>query len=182
MIAMEKLIPFLLIVFGLAGCTTMTADRYSVSMDVNQALKQYEGAGIHLASLLPPEKYDPNCRGTTPIKMIDGVSLPEFIQGAFNDEFKLAGIYDGQSGAPLSGKMDRIAFSSFYEEANGWWDMAITLTAPNGKSLSVENRYNFKSEYDGRIACEKTAQTLVPAVQDLIEKTVTDPEFSLLFK
>ena len=96
--------------------------------------------------------------------------------------YNVADIYDEHNGTQLSGKVNKIDFSSASGITNGWWDLAITLHSPNGKSLSVESRYNFKSGFDAITACNQTAQALGAAVQDLIEKTVKDPEFGALLK
>jgi hypothetical protein len=103
-----------------------------------------------------------------PIQAMDGLTIPQFIQKAFNDEFKFANVYDNQRGMKLTGKVDKIEFSSSAGLTNGWWDLAITLQSPNGRTLRVENRYNFKSGFDAATACNQTAQALGAAVQDLI--------------
>lgn len=165
----------------MAGCSTMTPARYSVSMDNNQALKTYQGSTMQLASLEAADKYDANCRLMGPIQATDNMTIPQFVQKAFNDEFKFADVY-GESGAKLTGTLDRIAFSSTAGLTGGWWDLAITLKSSNGKSLNAQNRYEFKSGFDAITACNQTAQALAPAVQDLIKKTVTDPQFQELLK
>src|SRR4249919_1848489 len=165
----------------MAGCSTMTPARYSVSMDNNQALKAYQGATMQLASVTAPGKYDANCRLMGPIQATDNMTIPQFVQKAFNDEFKFAGVY-ADSGTTLNGTLDRIAFSSTTGLTGGWWDLSITLNSSNGKSLKAENRYAFKSGFDAITACNQTAQALAPAVQDLIKKAVSDPQFGELLR
>lgn len=111
-----------------------------------------------------------------PIQASDGMTIPQFIQKAFNDEFKFANVY-AEDGAQLTGSLTTISFSSTSGLTNGWWDLALTLTSAHGKSLGVESRYEFKSGFDAITACNQTAQALGPAVQDLIKKTVSDPNF-----
>lgn len=179
---MKKLSLALLgIVLVLPGCSTMTPARYSMSVDNNMALKHYEGSTMDFASLSAPAEYDANCRLMGPIRASDNQTIPEFIRKAFNDEFKFAGVY-GENSAQLSGHMDKIAFSSSSGLTNGWWDLALTVNSSNGQSMSVENKYNFKSGFDAITACNQTAQALGPAVQDLIKKTVTDPRFKMLLQ
>lgn len=157
----------------------MTPARYSVSVDNNQILKQYTGKHVELASLGAPESYDPNCRMMGPIQASDNMTIPQFVQKAFDDEFKFAGLYS-ESGTKLEGTLTKIEFSSVSGLTNGWWDLALTLTSSNGKSLSTENKYEFKSGFDAITACNQTAQALGPAVQDLIKKTISDPGFASL--
>ena len=179
---MKQAISFLLIAVLSAGCSTMTPARYSVSVDNNQALKQYQGSKARVASMASPASYDANCRLMGPIQASDGMSIPQFIEKAFNDEMKFAGIYDTQEGVVLTGTMNKIEFSSTSGLTNGWWDLGLTLSSSNGKSMSVENRYEFKSGFDAWTACSQTAQALGPAVQDLIKKIVTDAQFAALLR
>jgi hypothetical protein len=163
----------------IVGCSTMTPARYSVSVDNNQILKQYAGRHLELVSMGAPADYDANCRLMGPIQASDNMTIPQFVQKAFNDEFKFAGLYS-QDGTKLDGTLDKIAFSSTSGLTNGWWDLALTLKSSNGRSLSTENKYEFKSGFDAITACNQTAQALGPAVQDLIKKAISDPAFQSL--
>lgn len=157
----------------------MTPARYSVSIDNNQLLKKYGDVKVRLASLAAPEKYDANCRLMGPIKAGDNMSIPQFVQHAFNEEFKFANIY-GADGTKLDGSLTKIAFSSMSGLTGGWWDIGITLKSSNGSSLSTENRYTFHSGFDAVTACNQTAQALGAEVQDLIKKVIKDPGFPAL--
>lgn len=178
---MKKLFVVASLVALVSGCSTMTPARYAMSVDNNQALKKFEGSKVRLATVSAAGAYDANCRLMGPIQAADGMTIPQFVQKAFNDEFKFAGIHS-DSGVALSGTLDRILFSSTTGLTSGYWDLAITLKSSNGKSLSVDNRYEFKSGFDAITACNQTAQALGPAVQDLIKKAVTSPEFGALIR
>jgi hypothetical protein len=178
---MSRVIGFLLVVLCISACSTMTPARYAVSIDNNLALKRLVGHKTYVASLTPPEEYSSNCRMMGPIQAADGMTIPEFIRKAYNDEFKFAGMYS-ESDVVLTGSMSRIKFSSVSGLTSGWWDLAITLSSENGRSLAVENRYEFKSGFDAITACNQTANALGAAVQDLINKTVTNPGFPALLK
>lgn len=169
------------VILAVSGCSTMTPARYSVSVDNNMALKSYQGSTMDIVTIGAPEKYDSSCRMMGPIQASDGQTIPQFVNKAFNDEFKFAGVY-GDGGAKLTGRLDKIAFSSSAGLTNGWWDLALTLSSANGQSMSVENKYDFKSGFDAITACNQTAQALGPAVQDLIKKTITDPRFKSLLR
>lgn len=157
----------------------MTPARYSASADNVQALKEYEGSKARLVQLTAPESYSANCRLMGPIQAADGMSIPEFITQAFNDEFKFANIYS-ENGVRLEGSVNRIEFSSISGLTNGWWELAITLRSSNGRSIDKSSRTEFKSGYDAITACNQTAQALGSAVQDLIYATVSDPAFASL--
>jgi hypothetical protein len=164
-----------------AGCSTMTPARYAVSVDNNLALKKYEGSRVRVASMTPPSSFDPNCRLMGPIEASDGMTIPVFVQKAFNDELKFANIY-AEDGVTLDGNLTKIAFSSTSGLTSGWWELELALKSSNGKSMNVGDRYEFKSGFDAITACNQTAQALGPAVQDLIKKTVTDPQFAALLQ
>jgi len=157
----------------------MTPARYSVSIDNNQALKKYEGSKAQIVSISPPESVDLNCRLMGPIEASDGMTIPEFIRKAFNDEFKFANIY-AEDGVTLSGNLDNIAFSSTSGLTNGWWEIKLTLTSSNGKTMTTLSRYEFKSGFDAITACNQTAQALGNAVQDLIKAAASNSQFGQL--
>lgn len=168
-----------LLVFLVSGCSTMTPARYSPSADVNLALDRYAGAKVHVTSLTMPADADVNCRLMGPIKAADDMTIAEFIAEAFNSEFKFADLY-ATDAIELSGSVDRIEFSSIVGLTNGRWDLALTLNSSNGASLFTQNLYEFKSGFDAITACNQTAQALGSAVQELVEKTVSDPGFAAL--
>lgn len=167
--------------FLMAGCSTMTPARYSMSIENNQALKKYSGSKIKLSSLSAPATYDSNCRLMGPIQASDGMTIPQFVEKAFNDELKFADVYSDE-GIALTGSLNRIEFSSTAGLTGGYWDLAMELKSSNGKSMTFDNRYDFKSGFDAITACNQTAQALGPAVQDLIKKAVSNPQFAELIK
>lgn len=178
---MKRLLGIVAILALSSGCSTMTPARYSVSVDNNQALKAYTGAAVKVASVTAASSYDANCRMMGPIEASDGMTIPQFVEKAFNDELKFANIYS-DSGVSLTGSLMKIEFSSTKGLTNGVWDLAITLKSSNGKSMDSTISYSFKSGFDAITACNQTAQALGPAVQDLIKKAVTDPQFSGLVR
>lgn len=163
----------------MAGCSTMQPPRYSVSVDNVQALKAYQGAKAEMVTLTQTAKFDANCRAMGPIEPADGVSVPQFISKAFNDEFKMAGLYS-TGGVKITGDVKKIEFSSTSGLTNGYWDISLHLKSSNGAEMDVGHRYDFKSGFDAITACNATADALTPAVQDLIKATVSQPQFGKL--
>lgn len=161
------------------GCSTMTPARYVVSVDANQVLESMPDSRVYLANLSPPADEDSNCRLMGPIKAGDGLTITQFIQNAFNHEFKFAKVYD-QAGVRLEGNVTQIEFSSIDGLTNGHWNLGLTLRSSNGKQMSSHVNYKFKSGFDSITACNQTAQALGAAVQDLVTKTITDAEFQML--
>lgn len=175
---MKKLILISLISL-LAACSTMQPPRYSISVDNIQVLKSIEGAKAEVASLSQEIPFSANCRMMGPIEPADGMSLPDFIKKALNDEFKMADMY-ATDAIKLTGTITKAEFSSISGMTNGYWDLGLELNSSNGESLTVSNTYSFKSGFDAITACNATADALSNAVQDLIYKLVTDPQFKSL--
>jgi hypothetical protein len=175
---MKKILTLLSVV-TLSACSTMQPPRYSVSVDNIEALKAFNGANAEFTFLNQPANFNSNCRLMGPIEPADGMSIPQFIAKAFNDEMKMAGIHS-KSGVKITGDITKIEFSSISGLTNGYWDIALHLKATNGNTLSVSNKYSFKSGFDAITACNATADALSPAVQDLIKATVAHPDFGKL--
>lgn len=178
---MKKMVLVAVVLLILSACSTMQAPRYSISVDNIQKLKSYEDVKVEVVSLNQSADFSPNCRLMGPIEPADGLTIPQFISKAFNDEFKMAGIYS-KDGLKLSGDITKIEFSSTTGLTNGYWDIGLRLDSSNGHSLSVNNKYTFKSGFDAITACNATADALTPAVQDLLKATFSHPEFNKLLK
>ena len=171
----------LLLYMLMTGCSTMTPARYAVSVDANQKLEEMTDARVFLANLTPPVDEDSNCRLMGPIKAGDGLTITQFIQDAFNDEFKFADVYD-ENGVRLEGEVTEIEFSSTDGLTNGHWNLGLTLKSQNGKHMTSHINYKFKSGFDAITACNQTAQALGAAVQDLVVETVSDAGFMMLLE
>ena len=165
----------------LSACSTMQPPRYAVSVDNIQKLKQLTEIKGEIASLNQPAEFSSNCRMMGPIEPADGLSVPQFITKAFNDELKMADRYSTEA-VKITGDITKIEFSSISGLTNGYWDIGLKLNSTNGESLSVNNKYTFKSGFDAITACNATADALSPAVQDLIKVTVNHPDFIKLMK
>ena len=176
---MKKIAAVCLSLLVLSGCSTMQPPRYAISVDNIQKLKTFEDVKVEMVSLSQMASFSSNCRLMGPIEPADGLSFPQFISKAFNDEFKMAGIYANE-GLRISGEVTKIEFSSITGLTNGHWDLGLRLESSNGESFSVSNRYSFKSGFDAITACNATADALTPAVQDLIKATISDPGFARL--
>jgi hypothetical protein len=164
------------------GCAAMNAPRYSVSVDNSLALKKLEGCNARISSIKMAVQYNSSCRMAGQVNPPDGMTIPQFIEKAFNDELKNAGIYDASKGTALSGVLTKVGFSSTSGVTRGWWYLGLKLSTAGGKSMNAENNYEFESGFEGMTACYQTAQALGPAVQDLINKIVTDPKFAALLR
>lgn len=163
----------------LSACSTMQPPRYSISVDNVEKLKQLNGAQAHVFDMGMSAKFSQNCRLMGPIEPADGLTIPQFISKAMNDEFKMSGIYS-DAGTEITGDVTKVEFSSVSGLTNGYWDIAVSLKSSNGESMAIEHKYTFKSGFDAITACNATADALTPAVQDLIGAIASDPEFAKL--
>jgi hypothetical protein len=160
-----------------SGCFALSPGLYPVSVNNNQVLKQFYGKKVMLTKLELAVPYDSMCRAFGPIQFKEELTIAQFIQQAFNDEFKVANIFS-EEGIHLTGTVDKITFSS----VKGWWDIAITLHSTNGRTVHAENRYHFGRGFFDPTVCYLAARDFGPSVQALIHKTITDPEFGLLLE
>ena len=158
----------------LAGCETYSAPRYGLSADNILALKDLEGSSrIKLGAFREPQKFSAGCRAAGPITAADDMGFAAYIRKALADELKVAGRYDERADVVLTGSVDNLAFSS----SVGSWDITLTVTSSNGKSMTVKEHYQFHPAFVAETACKRVADAYFPAVQDLIQKLIRSPEF-----
>jgi hypothetical protein len=172
-----------LVALVLAGCETPTTQRYAISANNNQAIRALNTTGIGVGAFASPKSFDATCRAYGPIQVADGLTHVEYIRRAFEDEFKVAGAFAAT--APrivLSGTVNRLEFSSTRGLTGGSWTIELTLMSSNGKSLDVDEHYEFQSGFVANEACRNTAEAFSRAVQDLVGKAVSSPEFPGLIR
>lgn len=162
----------------LAGCETYQAPRYGVSVDNVMALKTLGPAKVKVGEFAEPKQFGAGCRAAGPITAADQLTFAGYIRKALADELKLAGLYDDGAGISLTGAVDNLAFSS----SVGFWDIALTVTSSNGKTISVKEHYEFPSAFTAVAACKRVSDALFPAVQNVIQKVVSSLEFRAMIK
>lgn len=181
---MKKLFMLLPLALGIVGCTTSNTPRYSASSDTvytirGMKLSEVATVGNFTQSATP----DLQCRAVGPVTLPDGHTIPSYLQKAFEDELKLAGVFNPSNPSiVLTGIVDKVAFSSAKGFFQGEWELGLTIISSNGTRVSALERYDFDSAYLGDKGCQKTAEALVPATQNLLKKIVNDPGFKDLFK
>ena len=127
------------------------------------------------SSSIPGQK-DILCWGIEPVNTPDGEPFSNFVQKALLDELKIANVYSPSASVTITGNLDSIDFSS----VNGSWNLALTVMASNGKSMSVSESYIYTSGVYSATVCRQAAQAFMPAVQNLVGKVVRSPEFMAL--
>ena len=175
---MRICLSFVLIAAFVSGCSTYSAARYSVSTDNVVSLRSLNGKVLNVGpfTAATPGQREITCGAVGPIKTPDGEPFSEYVRKALLDELRIANAYSPTSAVTLTGNLDSIDFSSI----SGNWNLSLTVKSSNGKSMSVSESFAYPTSFWGEIACNNTAQALMPAVQDLVGKVVRSQEFSSL--
>ena len=167
----------------LAGCETPTTQRYAISADNNLSIKALGATGVGISAFKAPANFSSNCRALGPMRVADGLTHAQYIQKAFEDEFKIAGVYAASgSRVTIGGDIEKIEFSSARALTGGSWTIDISLISSNGSRLKVSEYYEFESGFAANEACRNTAEAFSRAVQNLIGKAVKNPGFAPLVK
>jgi hypothetical protein len=165
----------------LTGCG-YTINQYGASVENVMVIKN---SGAKPASVASFTSYQPGmssifCRGAGPVETADNSSFEAYIQKAFVDELKLAGLYDPASRIILQGKVENIDYQS--NVGDGKWFISLTISSNKNSGYTVSSTYNFSTNWVADKACQQVAQAFVPAVQQLILKTFSDPRFKDLYQ
>jgi hypothetical protein len=155
--------------------------RYAIAADNNQAIKSLNTSGIGLGKFSGPADFNATCRALGPLQVADGLTHTQYIRKAFEDELKVGGAYEsGKPRVTLTGTVNKLEFSSSKGLTSGFWSIELTLASSNGKSLVVNEHYEFNSGFGASEACRNTADAFSRAVQDLVGKTLKNPDFPAL--
>jgi hypothetical protein len=175
---MKKLI-ILTIAFFLAGCANFATNRYSISTDNAVALRSLSGTQLNVGNFTDKDNISEiSCHFHGPVTTLDGESFASFIQKAFTDELKMAGIYSKNAPVTIIGNLDKIDYSTAFGHE---WLLILKLNSSTGKSVTVTENY----KYSGSVfaapggECAQAALAFVPAVQNLIGKTIEQLPFLL---
>lgn len=169
---------FILCCFMLSACSVPTTQRYAISADNNSIIKSFKSNNIGFSTFTQPAGFSSTCRAVGPILVADGLTHSQYIQKAFEDEFKFAEAYTAiKPRIVINGDIKKMEFSSTKSLLQGYWFIAVNLRSSNGKELMVEENYDFESGFGGLEACGNTAKAFSNAVQNLVGKAVGNPRF-----
>lgn len=178
---MKKITIALSVAVLLAGCSTYTTPRYSINADTNVTLKSLGVSNVAIGTFAGPVNFDTGCRAAGPLAPPDGMTHTDYFKKALEDELKVAGAHaSGEPNVTLSGAVEKLSFSSSRGLTGGSWDIGVTLSSSNGKTMKATEYYEFQSGFVADTACKQTAEAYMPAVQNLIQKIVRAPEFKTL--
>jgi|SRR5690625_4954058 len=171
-------VPLFLIVISLMGCATAPVPRYSSSPNTAVKLQEfhstYPSVLFSVGDFSKPASADGEqlCRLGAHISMPDNQSYTQYIRNSLVDELSLAKMYRDSGGALISGKIQKIDFSS----TSGTW-VINGLINVGSESYTVNENYGYSTSYFGGSACRATAAAFQSAVQDFIKKIITNPKF-----
>ncbi|WP_395669761.1 hypothetical protein [Rhodoferax sp.] len=167
----------------LTACETPTTQRYAIAPNNNVAIKALGVTGIGVGTFSPPATFSETCRALGPLKVADNLTHTQYIQRAFEDELKVAGVFAATAPrVTITGKVERLEFSSSRGLVGGSWTIDLNISSSNGQSMSAKEYYEFESGFSAPEACRQTAEAFSRAVQNLIGKTVANPSFAALIK
>jgi hypothetical protein len=179
---MRRWILLALIGLSVEGCSTYAADRYSVSADnitaIKQAMATHPGTKLGVApfTAAEPGRTEFDCRLVGPVKTPDGQSFEAYIRKALVDELQIADAY-AETGTPvITGNLNSIDMNSW----DGKWNIVLAVSSSTGAAYTVTETFNYESSFSAEAACQQGSQAFQPAVQDLIRKVVSHPDFPKL--
>lgn len=157
-----------------AGCAFNVAP-YGASIQNVESVKAYNLQPVSVGNFesAKPGNASITCRAAGPVTV--SPNFETYIQQAFIDELKLAGIYDSASRLVLTGMLEEIDFSSGITDGN--WSFTLTLTNARNESFTTKSQFGFSGSFIADRACQEVAQAFGPAVQKLIGDVVRDPKF-----
>lgn len=179
---MFKFSAVLVAALWLAGCSSFTTQRYSIAADNNVALKALQVGSVGVGPIQGLPKFDTTCRGAEWLAMPDNLTFEGYVQKALADELKVAGMFEAKAPkVTLTGQLQKLEFSSRNVLSNGGlWVIGLKLDSSNGKSITVDERYEFESQWGAEAGCKQTADAYLPAVQNVIGKIIADPGFKAM--
>ncbi|WP_254618733.1 hypothetical protein [Vibrio metschnikovii] len=165
-----------------SGCSTTNSIPYKAStanvIAIQQTLEsQGKQVSVGTVSMMHGVEESPTCRLFGPVEVAPGKSLAQYIKDAFIEELFMAKAYSPTSQSVINAEIESIKFSSFSPAS---WDIAMSVSSSNSPGYSVSVNYGFDTSWDAYSACKNVAHAFGPAVQALLGKVVTHPQFSSL--
>lgn len=165
-----------------SGCTTTNSTPYKASVTNIIAIQQSvsaKGKKVSVGNIVmaPGVEERPLCRLMGPVKVAPGKSPTQYIKEAFREELFAAQSYSPSASTVINGEMKVLKFNSF---SSAKWQMTMNVNSniSNGYTVSIE--YPFSVSLGAVSACQNVANAFGPAVQELIRRVVTHPNFTLL--
>ncbi|PCJ43625.1 MAG: hypothetical protein COA71_01770 [SAR86 cluster bacterium] len=182
---MKKIITLGLITYTalfVTACETTNSIPYQTStsnvMEIQQSLGEINAVvTLGTFELAVGVEERPTCRLMGPISVSPGKTLPQYVKDAFLDELFAAGVYKTNSDVVISAKIEEIKFSSISPAS---WDIAMRVSSNRSQGYTISVNYQFSTSFSAYSACKNVADAFGPAVQELLNRVVSHPDFSVL--
>lgn len=164
------------------GCGIKTSE-YNVSADNVQKLRDYKELKLDVSNFTATKAGESSilCRLAETVSTPKGESFEEYIKDALISELKMAGTFDKNSDLKVSGNLNNIYGSTMFGDA--YWEINVTITSTNGKSLTVNTKREYPSSYLASTACNNMGTSFSPTIKQLIADILNHKDFpSLLTK
>jgi hypothetical protein len=161
------------------GCGIKTSE-YNVSADNVQTLRDYKELKLDVSTFTAttPAESSIMCRLAETVSTPKGESFEEYIKDALISELKMAGSYDKNSDLKISGNLNKIYGSTMF--GNAYWEINVTITSSNGKSITVNTKRDYPSSYLATTACNNMGTSFSPTIKQLIGDVINHKDFSSL--
>jgi hypothetical protein len=164
------------------GACSYIPQRYSVSSDNTEALRQLGRGNINVGLFTKTAEFDNSCRVVAGVvEKPDSTGFEGYIQKAFVEELKQAGMLDDQ--APkiiLTGVVEKLSLTTVRTVYISTWDIGVRLNSSNGESVYIKQRYEFNAGPNFLPNCQLIADNYMRAVQKTLGKLINAPEFQSL--
>lgn len=163
------------------GCGIKTSE-YNVSADNVSALRDHKELKLDVGNFTASNASENSvmCRLAETVSTPKGEPFSEYIKEALLSELKMAGVYDKNSDLKISGNVNKVYGSSMF--GNAYWEINVTITSTNGKTITVNTRRDYPSSYLASTACNNMGTSFSPTIKQLIGEIVNHKDFSELLK
>ncbi|MGD9715976.1 MAG: hypothetical protein AB7U26_02735 [Sulfuricurvum sp.] len=168
----------------LSGCANKVPNYASSPQNIRAVknLHSEEKTTVNIAAFKAKNEGEAKvmCRLATPVGTPDGMTFAKYVEDALAVELEMGDMYDPKSNVIVSGYLENVYGSTVL--GNAYWEHTLKLTSSNGKSMSVTSRYDYESSFTAYSACSEMQRSYLPAVQQLVHQTITDPRFKELIR
>ena len=162
-----------------SGCGIKT-NEYNVSADNVQTLRNYKDLKLDVSTFTASNKDESSvmCRLAETVSTPKGEPFSQYIEEALISELKMAGVYDKNSDLKISGNLNKIYGSTMF--GNAYWEINVTITSSNGKSITVNTKRDYPSSYLASTACNNMGISFAPTIKQLINDILNHKNFGEL--
>lgn len=159
----------------LSGCATQVPEYSSTANNVSTLKRLDTKLNVGDITATNPTKSF-MCRLDSPVEMPNDATVNDYIESAFANELKAAGIYDQNAQITISGNLNETDVSSSI--AGAYWTFDMTVKSSNGNSFNIVHKHEYDASFFAGSACkEDMPESFKPAVQELIHAIIADPRF-----